>query len=88
MDVGGLSLGLRRAGFRVLAAIDNDALSTSTYKENHKRAHIVKEDIRSVDALELMQELKLSAGDLDLVAGLPSLSGVLNTTHAQRREDH
>ena len=72
---GGLSLGLRRAGFRVLAAIDSDALSISTYEENHKRALMVKEDIRSVDALKLMQQLKLTAGDLDLVAGCPPCQG-------------
>ena len=72
---GGLSLGLRRAGFRVLAAIDSDALSTSTYKENHKQALILEEDIRSVDALQLMQRLKLTAGDLDLVAGCPPCQG-------------
>ena len=72
---GGLSLGLRRAGFRVLAAIDNDALSTSTYEENHKRALMVKEDIRSVNALKLMQELKLNSGSLDLMAGCPPCQG-------------
>ena len=64
---GGLSLGLRRAGFRVLAAVDNDALSTSTYEKNHKRALVMKEDIRSVDALDLMEELKLTSGSLDLM---------------------
>ena len=72
---GGLSLGLRKAGFRVLAAIDNDALSASTYEENHKRAQIVKEDIRSVDASKLMTELKLIPGDLDLLAGCPPCQG-------------
>ena len=72
---GGLSLGLRRAGFRVLAAIDNDTLSTSTYKQNHRRTLILKEDIRSVDAQGLMQELKLIAGELDLVAGCPPCQG-------------
>ena len=72
---GGLSLGLRRAGFRVLAAIDNDALSTSTYEENHKRSMMVKDDIRSVSALKLMQELELTSGSLDLMAGCPPCQG-------------
>jgi len=72
---GGLSLGLRRAGFRVLVAIDNDALSTSTDKENHERTFILKGGSQVVDALNLMQELKLNAGDLGLVAGCPPCQG-------------
>ena len=72
---GGLSLGLRRAGFRVLAAIDNDALSTSTYEENHKRTLVVKEDIQSVDVSDLMRKLKLTSGGLDLMAGCPPCQG-------------
>lgn len=83
---GGLSLGLRRAGFRVLAAVDNDALSTSTYEKNHKRALVMKEDIRSVDALDLMEELKLTSGSLDLIAGCPPCQGfsTLRTLNGSR----
>ena len=72
---GGLSLGLRRAGFRVVAAIDRDALSASTYKKNHKRTVVLEKDIRSVDALDLMKELQLVAGELDLMAGCPPCQG-------------
>lgn len=72
---GGLSLGLRRAGFKVLAAIDNDRLSTSTYKANHKRTRLLTEDIRSVDPTALMKKLGLVAGELDLLAGCPPCQG-------------
>lgn len=72
---GGLSLGLRRAGFKVLAAIDNDPLSISTYKLNNKRTHLIKEDIRSIDPHALIKELGLAPGDLDLVAGCPPCQG-------------
>lgn len=72
---GGLSLGLRRAGFRVLAAIDCNTLSTSTYKMNNKRTLIVEGDIRSVDAFELMTTLNLEPGELDLMAGCPPCQG-------------
>lgn len=72
---GGLSLGLRRARFKVVAAVDNDALSVSTYRRNHCRTHIVQEDIRSVGAEALMKELALEAGELDLLAGCPPCQG-------------
>jgi len=32
---GGLTLGLKLAGFRVLAAIENDKLAVETYRANH-----------------------------------------------------
>ncbi|MCY4140865.1 MAG: DNA cytosine methyltransferase [Rhodobacteraceae bacterium] len=72
---GGLSLGLRRAGFTVLAAIDNDTLSTSTYKLNHKRTHLVGEDIKLVDPAKLMKKMGLKPGELDLMAGCPPCQG-------------
>ena len=72
---GGLTLGLRRAGFKVVAAIDNDGLAVSTYCMNHKRPVPVEEDIRSVDAEALMARLKMRRGDLDLMAGCPPCQG-------------
>ena len=72
---GGLSLGLRRAGFKVVAAIDNDGLSTSTYGLNHKRTYLVKDDIRLTDPRKLMEKLNLAAEDLDLMAGCPPCQG-------------
>ena len=72
---GGLSLGLRRAGFRVIAAIDNDSLSSDTYRMNHPRTHLIKDDIKSIDPSEMMGELKLEVGDLDLLAGCPPCQG-------------
>ena len=72
---GGLSLGLRRAGFRVLAAIDNHTLSTSTYELNHKRTQVVNKDITLVDPENLMEKLHLTSGQLDLIAGCPPCQG-------------
>ncbi len=72
---GGLSLGLRRAGFRVVAAIDNDNLSVETYRMNHRDTHVIEDDIRSVNPRILMKELDLNPGDLDLLAGCPPCQG-------------
>jgi DNA (cytosine-5)-methyltransferase 1 len=72
---GGLSLGLRKAGFSVVAGVDADALASSTYRMNHKSALVVEEDIGRVDPKELMAELDLSPGDLGLLAGCPPCQG-------------
>lgn len=72
---GGLSLGLRRAKFKVVAAVDNDPLSISTYRKNNRRTRLIEGDIRSVDAHSLMAALKLEPGALDLMAGCPPCQG-------------
>ena len=86
---GGLSLGLRRAGFHVLVAIDNDGLSIDTYRMNHRRTRLIHDDIRSVEPRTLMQELELQPGDLDLLAGGPPCQGfsTLRTFNGGREID-
>ena len=72
---GGLSLGLRRAKFDVVAAVDIDDLSVSTYKQNHKSTRVVHQDIRLIDIPVLMNDLQLESGGLDLLAGCPPCQG-------------
>ena len=86
---GGLSLGLRRAGFRIVAAVDNDDLSVATYGLNHKRTLLIEDDIRSVDAYALMAELGFQPEELDLLAGCPPCQGfsTLRTLNGKRRID-
>ncbi|MBZ5511199.1 MAG: DNA cytosine methyltransferase [Acidobacteriia bacterium] len=68
---GGLTTGLKRAGFRVLGAVENDPVSARTYRSNHPAVHIWQEDIRDVRAKTLLQDLRLKRGELDLLAACP-----------------
>ena len=72
---GGLSLGLRRAGFDVLAAIDNDGLAASTYRKNHRDTRVFECDIKIIKPRRLMKLLDLNPRELDLVAGCPPCQG-------------
>lgn len=72
---GGLSLGLRRAGFDVLAAIDNDALAVSTYRKNHRGTRVFECDIKLMKPRRLMKLLNIRPKELDLVAGCPPCQG-------------
>ena len=72
---GGLSLGLRRAGFEVIAAVDSDPLAVSTYKRNHIGTNLFAGDIRTFEPSALMEKCKLNPGELDLVAGCPPCQG-------------
>ena len=83
---GGLSLGLRRAGFNVLAAVDNDELSIETYRMNHRRTYLAEADVRDLDPWALMKLFKLDPGGLDLLAGCPPCQGfsTLRTFNGRR----
>jgi len=72
---GGLSLGLKQAGFHVQAAIEIDSKAQETYKLNHTDVLLYGQDIRTIDPVNVMQELNLKPGDLDLLAGCPPCQG-------------
>ncbi|MDQ0080990.1 DNA (cytosine-5)-methyltransferase 1 [Variovorax boronicumulans] len=72
---GGLSRGLKDAGFAVKAAVEIDGKAQVTYKLNHRDVHLYAEDIRSLDPAQVLKEIGLQPGDLDLLAGCPPCQG-------------
>jgi len=72
---GGLTLGLKQAGFRVIGAVDCDSLAAETYGVNHKDTVLWNRDIRDLPVSVIKQRLKLRKGDLDLLAGCPPCQG-------------
>src|SRR3989344_9386814 len=72
---GGLTLGLRQAGFNVIGAVEIDSLAAKTYKSNHPRVKIWEKDIRKLSGSEIRRVLKLKKGQLDLLAGCPPCQG-------------
>ncbi len=77
---GGMTLGLKRAGFKVVAAVEIDALACKTYRANHSDVRLWEEDIRKLSAADILQELGLEPGDLSLVAGCPPCQGFSSLT--------
>ena len=74
--VGGLSLGLRRARFRVAAAIDVLPLAVESYRMNFPRVPVLLGDVREPDtASKLLRAASLREGELDLLAGCPPCQG-------------
>lgn len=72
---GGLSLGLRRAGFDVLGAVEISELAARTYRLNHPRTQVWQQNIRSLSPQTVMSTLDLEPGDLDLLAACPPCQG-------------
>lgn len=77
---GGLTEGLRQAGFRVIGAIECNDLAIRTYKKNHKNVHVWPKEIHKVSVAEVRRKLKLRAGELELLAGCPPCQGFSTIT--------
>jgi DNA (cytosine-5)-methyltransferase 1 len=77
---GGLTLGLKQAGFRVIGAVEIDPLAVETYKANHKRVVVWAQDIRTLSVAEVKRKLRLGHGKLDLLAGCPPCQGFSRMT--------
>lgn len=71
---GGLSLGLRRAGFVLAGAIEFDDRASSTYRQN-LGDHVLQEDVATLGARAYRKSLGLDQGELDLLAGGPPCQG-------------
>lgn len=72
---GGLSRGLKDAGYRVLAAVEIAHRACETYRLNHSDVALLTEDIRKVSAAKLLRATGLKKGQLDLLAGCPPCQG-------------
>ncbi len=72
---GGLTYGLKRAGFNVIGAVENDSVSVASYKANHRDVTVWHEDIRRLSANTVRVALNLGKGNLDLLAGCPPCQG-------------
>lgn len=72
---GGLSLGLKKAGFNVKIGLDIDKDALETYRTNFKRTKIIHEDICKIDARSLEKLAGICRGDNFLLAGCPPCQG-------------
>lgn len=77
---GGLTTGLKKAGFSVLAGFELNTTAAETYKCNHKRTKIYIADISLADPSKIMTDLNIQKGELDLLAGCPPCQGFSSHT--------
>lgn len=81
---GGLSLGLKQAGFRILSAVDNDPDSNWSYNLNHPEVNLPEEDIRELKGEDLMAGYK---GRLTMLAGCPPCQGFTRLNETSEKND-
>ena len=64
---GGVTEGLKQSGFEVLAAVDNDPISCSTYRMNHPEVRLFENDICTLDPQVIKEMCSGSGRTVDLL---------------------
>ena len=77
---GGLTIGLKDAGFDVVGAVELDKKAATIYKSNHKKVPVWNFSIRDLPALTVAKHAGLRPGQLDLLAGCPPCQGFSRIT--------
>lgn len=83
---GGLTQGLKDAGFEVLAAVEIDAKARETYRLNHQDVALVGADIREVTTEQMLSSCRIAKDELDLLAGCPPCQGFSTLRSRNGRE--
>lgn len=72
---GGLSCGLKHAGFIPTLSNEINPVYANTYKKNHQESDVIVGDIREVTELVIKQKLHVHEDHIDLIAGGPPCQG-------------
>ena len=70
---GGLTVGLKQAGFHVKVAVEMETHACATYRANHPEVRLLEQDITSVSGKEILDIA--GPGGVDLLAGCPPCQG-------------
>lgn len=73
--VGGTTLGLKKAGFNVVGAVDCMEEAVEGYRLNHPDVEVWERDITEITPLFVMRRIGMKKGELDLLAGCPPCQG-------------
>lgn len=82
---GGMSWGLHKRGFKVLAALDIWNVALETFSINHPETKTYCGDIREIDPKDVLKDLGLKRGELTCLIGGPPCQGFSKNVPASYR---
>lgn len=71
---GGSSTGYRLAGGKVLAINEFIEDAQEVYAKNYPETYIFKDDIRKINGFEILKQINMNVGELDILDGSPPCS--------------
>lgn len=72
---GGSSLGYSRSGFNSLLGVDINPLALEVYSKNFPDSKVWNKDIKNINPSDILKELGLFSGELDLLDSSPPCQG-------------
>jgi DNA (cytosine-5)-methyltransferase 1 len=80
---GGLAEGFRQAGWRLLAAVDNEPYAAITFKLNFPEAAFLQKDVAEIKPSRLLKDIGLRPGELGCLLGGPPCQSFSYNNHAR-----
>lgn len=84
---GGLTEGMRQAGFHVLAGNDFDETAGATFSATHKEANFISGPVQDISAAHLLKAAGLKKGELDCLVGGPPCQAFSVYNHQRGMHD-
>jgi DNA (cytosine-5)-methyltransferase 1 len=81
---GGLTLGMEKAGFKTIVAVEINPSAVSAFKLNHKKTIVIQKDVREIDIADIKKLLK--GKPLHLLAGCPPCQGFSSIRKLNRKK--
>ncbi len=82
---GGLTKGLRDAGFKVTTAVEIDPIAARTYKWNNRKTELLEKDVRDVSAKDIVK--MIGRDQVSLLAGCAPCQGFCSLTSKYHKSD-
>ena len=83
---GGLSAGVRDAGFQIIAGVDSNPQYIQTFVHNFPDSIAICSDLSRMHPSELLRKIGMAPGDLDLLVGGPPCQGFSKNVPRARRQ--
>ncbi len=82
---GGLTVGLKKAGFSVVSAVENDTDACKVFHRNHPDVHLFEEDIINITGKDILKTN--NNNPIDFITGCPPCQSFSSLSYKNKKDD-